>query len=135
MLKIFSSWRYFLCNYERGFVAPNAGSHGLLVLNHMQIIYNNKEYKNKYPDIITDLKACEKIKERYLNNNYYLKKSDTLLLKQTADKIYDSSPLLFRYSIKLNEWYIDKKNSMGIQHDEYKGDTTLLENLLEKNFK
>lgn len=132
----YTSWKYFLTNYERINIA-HSGSHGFLILNHMNyFVFNSNEYNNNYPHIVSNLNKCKEVSDRYrLNNGCIKSKDDYDTLQQTADDIYIVAPPLFKNIIKFNEMWINKKISMGFKHDEYKGDKTLLDSFCEKVFK
>ena len=129
----YTSWTYFLTNYERINIA-RSGSHGFLILNHMNYFVFNSN--NNYPHIVSNLNKCKEISDKYFNDDNYIKTdNDDQVLQQTINDIYNVAPPLFKYSVKFNEMWINKKRSMGFKHDEYKGDTTLLESFCEKVFK
>ena len=130
----YTSWKYFITNYESNNI-PNTGSHGLLVLKHMDnFVFNSVEYNNKYPEIVNNLSKCKEVSERYRLNNGIKSKEDYDTLQQTADDIYNVVPSLFKNIIKLNNMWINKKRELGFEHDEYKGDKTLLDSFCEKVF-
>jgi hypothetical protein len=127
-LNNFSTWRYFIQNYQQNFIAPNCGSHGFMIFTNMNRIFNNEDYKNKYPEIVNDLNKCNEIKQKYVETGRI---EDKIFLQNTADKIYDVVPPLFKYAINLNEKWIDKKKSMRFNHN----DKTVIDLFFEKVFK
>jgi hypothetical protein len=131
--KGYTSWRYFLVNYERGFV-PFAGSHSLLILSHMHNFYlvNNYIYGSTW----YNLKSANYITNNVLNNkgSILTSKNEKQILTNTTLSLYKDSPLLFKYAVKLNERYINFKRYLGFEFNEYKGDKTLLDIIFEKIF-
>jgi hypothetical protein len=110
----YNNWKYFLVNYERGFV-PNSGTHGLFVLRYMNLLFNkNDEYKLKYPDVYSNLEKCNNIIDKYLDNSNYIKSSEDIkILKKTTKDLYSIAPSHYKLAVKLDEINYDVKSKLG----------------------
>ena len=130
----FTTWNYFLINYEK-FTIPYTGSHGLLILNEINCrIFSQEYYKTKYPEIGNHLQTCREIADKYKKEQRFTSVADIRFLEITTEEIYNVAPPLFKYAVKANKTWIEKKRELGFNHDEQKGDKTFLISFMEKVF-
>ncbi len=107
MFENYYQWKYFLINYERDNIAPNAGTHGLIVLiDTYKKIYNNNTnniYKNN--EFIKNLEYYNEIMNKNLNNsNYIYQDKDEYILLKGKETLYKDAPLFYKMYFKLSEY-------------------------------